>query len=100
MAFLDGIRKNVVVLGIVALFVGYDLFVAADESVNKAYISDMTDEKTRGIALGAYSSAVGAVYLPANAVFGFLWAVFGAPVAFGAAALVALCAGLLMATNR
>jgi len=81
---------------VIALFAVYGLFVAADESVNKAHISDMTDEKTRGVALGAYSSAVGAVYLPANALFGMLWAVFGAPVALGAAAVIAVSAGALM----
>jgi len=81
---------------VAGLFALYGLFVSADESVNKAYISDITDEKTRGIALGAYSSAVGAVYLPANAVFGVLWATLGAPVAFGAAAGVAVLAGLAM----
>lgn len=85
---------------VVALFALYGVFVAADESVNKAYISDITDDKTRGIALGAYSSAVGAVYLPANALFGIIWATFGTPVAFGAAAAVAVLAGLLMLAQK
>lgn len=85
---------------VAALFALYGVFVAADESVNKAYISDMTDDKTRGMALGAYSSAVGAAYLPANAVFGALWAVFGAQVAFGAAAAVAVAAGFAMLASR
>jgi len=85
---------------VVALFALYGVFVAADESVNKAYISDMTSDKTRGIALGAYSSAVGAVYLPANALFGIIWATSGAAVAFGAAAAVAVLAGLLMLIQK
>lgn len=85
---------------VVALFALYGLFVAADESVNKAYISDITDDKTRGIALGAYSSAVGAVYLPANALFGLIWAGMGAQAAFGAAAAVAIIAGALMLADR
>jgi len=79
---------------IAALFAIYGAFVAADESVNKAYISDMTDEKTRGMALGAYSTAVGAVYLPASVIFGALWATFGALTAFGAAAAVAAISGI------
>ncbi|MBU1166020.1 MFS transporter [Candidatus Micrarchaeota archaeon] len=81
---------------VVALFVLYACFVAADESVNKAYISDISESKNRGMALGAYSSAVGAAYLPANIVLGILWAGFGVPVAFGAAAVVAVIAGILM----
>jgi len=82
---------------VAALFAVYGIFVTTDESVNKAYISDMVNEKERGIALGAYNTAVGAVYLPASAVFGALWAGFGAPAAFGAAAVVAAIAGVAMA---
>ncbi|VVB99617.1 Multidrug resistance protein MdtG [uncultured archaeon] len=81
---------------VAALFAIYGIFVTTDESVNKAYISDMVKEKERGIALGAYNTAVGAVYLPASAIFGALWAGFGAPVAFGAAALVAAISGVAM----
>ncbi|MDD5172073.1 MAG: MFS transporter [Candidatus ainarchaeum sp.] len=81
---------------VVALFAVYGIFVAADESVNKAYIADMVGEKSRGIALGAYNSAVGAVYLPANAIFGVIWAVLGTTAAFGAAAVVAAVSGVAM----
>jgi len=81
---------------IAALFAVYGVFVSTDESVNKAYISDMVEEKGRGTALGAYNSAVGAVYLPANAIFGAIWAAAGAAMAFGAAAAVAIAAGVAM----
>ena len=76
------------------LFALYGIFVAADESVNKAYVSDMVAEKQRGIALGAYNSAVGAVYLPASVLFGALWAAWGAAAAFGAAAAIAVVSGI------
>ena len=82
---------------IAILFAVYGLFVTTDESVNKAYIADMVEEKSRGIALGAYNSAVGAAYLPASVGFGALWAAFGAPAAFGIAAGVAAIAGVSMA---
>ncbi len=78
------------------LFAIYGIFVSTDESVNKAYISDMTTEKSRGIALGAYNSAVGAVYLPASVIFGTIWAAFGAVPAFFAAAAIAGIAGIAM----
>ncbi len=84
---------------VVALFALYGVFVATDESVNKAYISDLTEDRVRGTALGAYNTAVGAVYLPANALFGFLWAAMGAAWAFGAAAAFAVAAGALMAAR-
>jgi MFS family permease len=79
------------------LFAAYGVFVSTDESVNKAYISDISDDKSRGTALGAYNSAVGAAYLPASVIFGALWAGFGAFAAFGAAAAVATLAGAAMA---
>lgn len=75
------------------LFAIYGIFVSTDESVNKAYISDITTEKARGTALGAYNTAVGAVYLPASIIFGALWAAFGAMAAFSVAAVVAAIAG-------
>jgi MFS family permease len=81
---------------IAALFAVYGVFVATDESVNKAYISDMTTEEKRGMALGAYNSAVAAVYLPANAIFGAVWAVLGVAAAFSAAAAVSIAAGIAM----
>ena len=81
---------------IAALFAIYGAFVAADESVNKAYISDMMEERERGMALGAYNTAVGAVYLPASVLFGALWAASGPAIAFGAAAAVAAVSGIAM----
>ena len=71
------------------LFAVYGIFVAADESVNKAYISDISQEGKRGMALGAYNTAIGAAYLPASVVAGAVWASFGAPAAFSLAAVVA-----------
>ncbi len=91
--YADGFSR---VLG---LFVLYGIFVAVDESVNKAYIADMVDNKTRGIALGAYNTAVGALYLPASALFGVVWVSFGAGAAFGCAAAIATIAGILIAVQ-
>lgn len=79
------------------LFALYGIFVSADESVNKAYVSDLTDDKTRGMGLGAYNSAVAAVYLPASVLFGMGWAMFGAVPAFLGAAAVAALSGAAMA---
>lgn len=81
---------------IALLFALYGVFVAADDSVNKAFISDMTDEKERGMALGAYNTAVGAAYLPASILFGALWAATGAPAAFTAAAAIAAISGFAL----
>jgi MFS family permease len=80
------------------LFILYGIFVAADESVNKAYITDIAKEEKRGTALGAYNTAIGVAYLPASIVAGAIWAVFGAPAAFITAAFVAALGAIGMAT--
>ncbi|VVB58060.1 Multidrug resistance protein MdtG [Candidatus Anstonella stagnisolia] len=81
---------------IALLFAFYGIFVSADESVNKAYISGMVKDKSRGIALGAYNSAVGAAYLPANLLLGFLWAAFGPAIAFFTSASLAAFAAVAL----
>ena len=68
----------------------YGIFVAADESVNKAYIIDISEKNKRGIALGAYNTAIGAAYLPASVVAGALWAVYGPLVPLSLAGVIAL----------
>jgi len=72
------------------LFILYGIFVAADESVNKAYIIDISEKNKRGIALGAYNTAIGAAYLPASVVAGALWAVYGPLVPLSLAGVIAL----------
>jgi MFS family permease len=72
------------------LFALYGVFVAADDSVNKAYISDITSEEKRSMALGAYNTAVGVVYLPASILIGALWAVAGPVTGFLVSAGIAL----------
>jgi len=80
------------------LFAIYGVFVAADESVNKAYISDLEPDERRGMALGAYNTAVAATYLPASLLIGTLWSTVGAAVGFGTAAVIAILSAIAMLT--
>jgi len=73
----------------------YVIFVAADDSVNKAYIADMIGQEKRGLALGAYNTAIGAAYLPASIIIGALWAISGPVVGFSFGAAIALASALL-----
>lgn len=82
-------------LHFVFLFVLYGIFVAADESVNKAYITDIIEEDKRGMALGAYNTAVGAAYLPASILVGFVWTMSGAMSAFLIAAGIAFTSAVI-----
>jgi MFS family permease len=78
------------------LFILYGIFVAVDDSVNKAYISDLEPDERRGMALGAYNTAVAATYLPASILVGVLWSTQGAVVGFGAAAVISVIAAFAM----
>ena len=80
------------------LFALYGVFVSADESVNKAYISDLEPDERRGMALGAYNTAVAATYLPASLLIGFLWGAWGPVVGFGVAAVIAVVSSFAMLT--
>ncbi len=77
------------------LFALYGVFVAADESVNKAFIADMTGEEKRGLALGAYNTAIGAAYLPASIMLGALWTISGPIAGFSLAAIIAFASALM-----
>lgn len=72
------------------LFAVYGVFVATDDSVNKAYVSDLEPDRIRGMAIGAYNTATAAAYLPASILVGVLWSTQGPVVGFGVAAAIAV----------
>ena len=51
-----------------------------------------------GFAFGVYNAVLGVGALVASVLFGLLWTTFGAPVAFGAGAALALLATVLLFT--
>ncbi|GAB4274965.1 MAG: hypothetical protein Kow0092_30450 [Deferrisomatales bacterium] len=51
----------------------------------------------RGAAYGWVHAAMGLMALPASVLFGSLWAAWGAPVAFGVGAALAVGASALLA---
>lgn len=79
----------------VILFGLYGIFVSADESVNKAYIADMSSEEKRGMALGAYNTAIGVAYLPASMLIGALWTISGPSIGFSVAAGIAFVSAIM-----
>ena len=61
-----------------------------------ATVADMTSERLRGTAYGIYDVAVGVTAFAASAGAGALWMLGGSVMAFGAGAIVAAAAGLLL----
>jgi len=79
-----------------ALFLVYGLYFGLTEAPEKALVAALAPDGRRGSAFGAYHAAIGIAALPASALFGVLWQVFGAHVAFAAGAAFALGAALLL----
>ncbi|RPJ07864.1 MAG: MFS transporter [Spirochaetaceae bacterium] len=70
----------------------YGIYYAMTEGVEKALVSDLSPEKSRGTALGMYHTLVGIFLLPASIIAGILYTLFpAAPFLFGSCmALVAV----------
>ena len=66
------------------------------EGVEKALVADLAPAEARGFAFGVYNAVLGIGALLASVVFGLLWNAFGSAVAFGAGAVLALAATVLL----
>ena len=75
-----------------ALFALYGVYFGLTEGVEKALVADIVPADRRGAAFGWYNLAIGIGALPASLLFGTVWDRFGAPVAFGFGAAMALLA--------
>jgi MFS family permease len=78
------------------LFLGYAMFYAFTEPAEKTLVANLVGPDRRGLAYGWFNAAVGIGTFPASLLFGGLYQAFGALVAFGAGALLALLAGLML----
>jgi MFS family permease len=76
-------------------FIIYGFYFGFAEGTEKALIADLAPMSRRGTAFGIYNAVTGLGALAASVVFGVLWTVFGAPVAFGAGAALAAVATTL-----
>jgi len=81
---------------LVGWFLLYSTYAAAVEGSEKALITDLTPESLRATAFGWHAAVQGFGALAAGIVFGLLWQVFGAPVAFMTGAGLAVVAALLL----
>jgi MFS family permease len=79
-----------------ALFAIYGSYSGLTEASQKALVVDLVDESWRARALGAYHACIGLASLPASVLFGALYKLAGASVAFGTGAGLALLAALLL----
>jgi MFS family permease len=80
----------------IPLFVVYGAFLAAFETVSRAFAVDLAPAASRGTALGMYHATVGLAALPAALLAGALWDGLGPAAPFAAGAAFALLAALLL----
>jgi MFS family permease len=78
------------------LFMAYAIFYALTEPSEKTFVAQLVGSERKGLAYGWYNFAMGISTLPASLIFGALYQEFGALVAFGWGAALALIAAILL----
>jgi len=81
---------------IIGLFALYGLYSAATDGIQKAFISDMTDNNKQGTGLGIYNALLGITLLPASLIAGLLYDRVNSSVPFYFGAATAALSALLM----
>ena len=77
-------------------FLVYGFYYGFAEGTEKALVADLAPASRRGTAFGIYNAVTGLGALAASVVFGILWKTYGAPVAFGVGAALALVSTALL----
>lgn len=83
-----------------ACFLSYALFYGLTEPAEKTLVANLAGGERKGLAYGWYNFAVGVATLPSSLIFGALYQAYGAQVAFGWGAALALVAAILLARVR
>ena len=83
-------------VALLAWFLVYGFYFGFAEGTEKALVADLAPAEARGVAFGIYTAVQGLGALAASILFGVLWTAFGASVAFGTGAALALVATALL----
>jgi MFS family permease len=82
------------------LFVLFGLAIAIIDTIPRAMVPEMVSPEVKGTAYGFYHMVIGVLDLPASAVAGLLWDIFGKVkgpmIAFSYGAVLALIAAVLL----
>ena len=82
------------------LFPAYGFVTAMIEGSERALVADLVPAERAGTAFGWYYLVTGLLLLPASAIFGTLWEHGSPTVAFGASAVCAVLAGIVLSTGK
>lgn len=84
---------------LISVFLLYGVFYGLTEPVEKAWVADLAPGEARGRAFGWYNGVVGLAALPASALFGIVWKVYGYSTAFWMGAALAVAATALLCAS-
>ena len=82
------------------LFALYGIYAAATEGIAKAWISNISEKKDTGAAIGTYTGFQSICTMVASSLTGLIWYRAGALVAFGVTALVTVAVALYLSVIR
>jgi MFS family permease len=83
-----------------AFFLVYAIFYGLTEPAEKTLVGNLVGSEQKGLAYGWYNFAIGIATLPSSLIFGALYQVYGALVAFGWGASLAIVAVILLSGVR
>jgi len=81
---------------LIGLFLIYGLYYGFSEPAERVLVSRLAPAPLRGTAFGYFHGIQGLAALPASALFGLIWKLWGAPAAFLTGAVLASAACLLL----
>jgi MFS family permease len=79
-----------------AIFLAYGLVIGLIEPAERTLVANLVGGERKGLAYGWYNCATGIATLPSSLIFGALYQVYGALVAFSWGAALALVAVVLL----
>ena len=95
-AVYAGFAASATLPALLTWFLVYGFYFGFAEGTEKALVADLAPVARLGLAFGVYNAVQGIGALAASVVFGLLWSAFGAPIAFGVGAALALAATVLL----
>jgi MFS family permease len=91
-----GFAVSASLAALVAWFMIYGIYYGCVEGTERALIADFAPPSQKGTAFGVYNGVAGIGALLSSVVFGVVWKIFGAPVAFASGAALAIVAAILL----
>lgn len=95
-AVYAGFAWSTSLASLVVWFLLYGVYFGLTEGTEKALVADLAPAERRGWAFGVYNAVLGIGGLAASVLFGAVWTVWGAAVAFTMGAVLALASTLLL----